>query len=211
MNLYKNIKYLRLKNNLSQSQLGKKLNYERSSIAKIENGSVDLPQSKIQAFADIFGVTPAQLMDGDLECSESNKDLEKIINFVKIPLYSSISCGKGLFVDDHIDDYIAVPNRFIKPNKKYFANYASGDSMIGKGILDGDVLVFEEAPVLENGQIGAFCINNEDAVCKVFRKLRNGIILLESANSNYGPIEIDVMNNDCFRVIGKLVGSFKQF
>ena len=43
--------------------------------------------------------------------------------------------------------------------------------MIGKGITDGDVLVFEEAQTLENGQIGAFCINDDNAVCKIFREI----------------------------------------
>ena len=55
---------------------------------------------------------------------------------------------------------------------------------------------------IENGEIGAFCIDNSEAVCKTFRKLPSGLILLESANPNYEPIEVDV-NDECFRVVGK--------
>lgn len=120
----------------------------------------------------------------------------------QIPLYSSISCGIGMFVDDNIEDYIAVPDKYIDSNKDYFANTASGDSMIGKGIKDGDVLVFEKTTYLENGEIGSFCIDENEAVCKVFRRLSNGIILLESANEKYEPIEVDV-TDECFRIIGK--------
>lgn len=62
LDLYKNIKKLRLENGWSQSELARRAGYkDRSAIAHVEDGTVDLPQSKIMLFADIFGVTPAQL------------------------------------------------------------------------------------------------------------------------------------------------------
>lgn len=61
--LYKNIKQLREEKNLSQDDLAKLTGYtSRSSIAKIEKGEVDLPQSKIIAFASALGTTPGKLM-----------------------------------------------------------------------------------------------------------------------------------------------------
>lgn len=128
----------------------------------------------------------------------------------QIPLYSSISCGFGMFIDDCVEDYIAVPDRYIHKGHEYFANTACGDSMIGAGIHDGDVLVFERTPTVENGEIGVFCIDNNDAVCKTFRRLSNGLIMLESSNPKYDPIMIDC-TNECFRTIGKLIGSFRKF
>lgn len=63
MKLYENIKRLRKEHGLTQDELARKAGYtDRSSIAKIERGSVDLSQSKIKQFADIFGVTPGDLM-----------------------------------------------------------------------------------------------------------------------------------------------------
>lgn len=62
LDLYKNIRKLRLENGWSQSELAKRAGYkDRSAIAHVEDGTVDLPQSKIKLFADIFGVSPAQL------------------------------------------------------------------------------------------------------------------------------------------------------
>lgn len=61
--LYQNIKRRRLQLGLTQSDLAKKLGYaDKSAIAKIEKGMVDLPQSKIKAFADVLETTPAELM-----------------------------------------------------------------------------------------------------------------------------------------------------
>lgn len=62
LDLYKNIRRLRLENGWSQTELAKRAGYkDRSAIAHVEDGTVDLPQSKIMLFADIFGVSPAQL------------------------------------------------------------------------------------------------------------------------------------------------------
>ena len=60
--LYKNIKKLRKQNRWTQEELARKAGYtDRSSIAKIESGSVDLTLSKIEEFARIFGMRPEDL------------------------------------------------------------------------------------------------------------------------------------------------------
>ncbi len=193
MKLYENIKILRKSRHMSQEELAALAGYtDRSTIARIEKGEIDLSQSKIIAFADIFGVTPTELMG----------DLKPVNAGVKIPLYSAVSCGTGVFVDDNIIEYLYIPDSFLKKGREYFAVYASGDSMIDKGIKSGDILVFEKTSVLDNGEVGSFCIGENNAVCKIFRRLSSGIVLLESANSKYEPIEIDSCT-ECFRIIGR--------
>ena len=61
--VYENIKKFRLQAQMSQAELAQRTGYtDRSSIAKIEKGMVDLSQSKIKQFADVFGVAPGELM-----------------------------------------------------------------------------------------------------------------------------------------------------
>ena len=68
LKLYENIKELRKENNWTQDDLAKRLGYtDRSSIAKIEAGKVDLSQSKIIEFANVFGVEPGDLMGWDIK------------------------------------------------------------------------------------------------------------------------------------------------
>ena len=58
-----NIKTLRTQKGLSQEELATLAGYtDRSSIAKIESGKVDLSESKILIFARVLGVSPAALM-----------------------------------------------------------------------------------------------------------------------------------------------------
>ena len=88
--LYKNIKEFRLKMGLSQADLAEMTGYtDRSSIAKIENGEVDLQQSKIALFAKALHTTPQIL----LGWNDSLTDIEitNAIYFILNHLYSLIS------------------------------------------------------------------------------------------------------------------------
>ena len=80
--LYKNIKLRRESLGLSQEELAIKVGYtSRSSIAKIENGDVDIPRSKIIAFAEALDCSPVELM-GLIDIQEetpANGDTQLII------------------------------------------------------------------------------------------------------------------------------------
>lgn len=65
-----NIKALRKQKGWNQETLAKKTGYaDKSMISRIENGSVDLPQSSIMHFAEVFGVEPGALLS-----KQSSKD-----------------------------------------------------------------------------------------------------------------------------------------
>ena len=73
LELYKNIRKYRKELGMSQAELAKKTGYnDRSSIAKIERGDVDLPQSKIILFANALNVSPGKLMGNVDSVSESS-------------------------------------------------------------------------------------------------------------------------------------------
>ena len=89
LDLYKNIRRYRIFLDMSQADLAKKTGYtDRSSIAKIERGDVDLPQSKIMAFAKALHVSPGELM-GNVEetgrrTSLTDSEHQLIDNFRKL-------------------------------------------------------------------------------------------------------------------------------
>lgn len=62
------IKARRQELHMSQRDLADRMGYSNhSTIARIEAGKVDLPQSRIVQFADTLGVTPGHLMGWDAE------------------------------------------------------------------------------------------------------------------------------------------------
>lgn len=63
MELYNNIRKYRLRLGLTQDQLAQLAGYtDRSSIAKIERGLVDISQSKLELFARVLHVSPGELI-----------------------------------------------------------------------------------------------------------------------------------------------------
>ena len=76
LKLYENIKRYRMESKMSQAELAKRTGYtDRSSIAKIEKGLIDLSQSKIKQFAEVLGVTPGHLMGWDEKPAEELQDM----------------------------------------------------------------------------------------------------------------------------------------
>lgn len=72
LDLYKNIKKYRNQNEMSQLELARKTGYnDRSSIAKIESGVVDLPLEKVELFAKALGVSSAVLLGWEEEASSA--------------------------------------------------------------------------------------------------------------------------------------------
>lgn len=71
------IKGLRENKHLSQTQLALLVGYkDKTAIAKVEAGKVDLPQSKILAFSKALDVTPADLLDDKIEKIEIHNDIK---------------------------------------------------------------------------------------------------------------------------------------
>ena len=63
LELYENIKRLRKELGITQTELARMVGYaDKSMIARIEAGQIDLGQSKIEAFAKALRTTPTKLM-----------------------------------------------------------------------------------------------------------------------------------------------------
>ncbi len=70
-----------------------------------------------------------------------------------------------------------------KPSRRSFALEVRGDSMIGRHILDGDIVVFEHGMAPKDGDIVAALIDNRNAV-KTFVR-HKGLPTLRSENPQY--------------------------
>ena len=63
IDLYRTIKEKRQEQGLTQAELAKRTGYsDKSMIAKIESGKIDLPLSKVEIFSNALDSTPVELM-----------------------------------------------------------------------------------------------------------------------------------------------------
>ena len=65
-----------------------------------------------------------------------------------------------------------MPLDFLQANQPLFMLRVQGESMIEAGILNGDLLVVEQTPVVANGEIAAVLID-DSATVKYFYKEKN--------------------------------------
>lgn len=76
-----NIRHFRKLMGLTQEDLGDRMGYTRSSIAKIETGKIDIPNSKLLQFASVLNCTPADLIDYDVDFKLSESEKKLIVEY----------------------------------------------------------------------------------------------------------------------------------
>src|SRR5208282_5381330 len=104
---------------------------------------------------------------------------------VDIPLFGVIPAGLPQAREQDAEGCVSVDVESIgfKPTRNTFALRVTGDSMIGRHILDGDVVVLEHGPEPRNGQIVAALIDR-DSTLKTFI-VKNGRPWLRAENPKY--------------------------
>jgi repressor LexA len=73
---------------------------------------------------------------------------------IAVPLVGRIAAGAPILAEEHIEDYVAVPQDFAS-DAEHFALTVQGDSMIGAGIFDGDTVVVRSQATARDGDIVA--------------------------------------------------------
>lgn len=105
---------------------------------------------------------------------------------VTVPLLGTVTAGKPILAIEQIEEYIPVA---MNRQGNYFALHVRGDSMINAHILDGDIIIVEQTPVAENGDIVVALIDEEATVKRFFKE--DGHFRLQPENDAYEPIITD--------------------
>lgn len=201
--LYRNIKELRNTQHLTQTELAEKVGYsDKSMIAKIEKGQIDLPQSKIEQFAKVLGVTPSYLMGWE-ENPKFKFETQSVPHHAqRIKVLGRVAAGTPIEMIEDVIDYEEMP---LDAGGDYFGLIIHGDSMEPK-ISDGDVVIVKQQPYIDNGQIGIVTINGDDATCKRIYKYAESLVLM-STNPKYPPMEFskEQVQSLPVRILGRVV------
>jgi repressor LexA len=104
---------------------------------------------------------------------------------VDVPLFGSIPAGLPETRQQDASGCVSVDIASIgyKPTRNAFALRVTGDSMIGRHILDGDIVILEHGPDPRNGQVVAALIDGESSL-KTF-VVKNGKPFLRAENPKY--------------------------
>lgn len=124
-----------------------------------------------------------------------------------VPVMGRIAAGTPIAAISEVSHTVAVPGQMLAGNGRHFALEVKGDSMIGVGIHDGDVVVIREMDSANDGDIVVALVEDQEATLKRLRR-RGGSVALEAANPAY---ETRVYHADQVRVQGRLVGLIRTY
>ena len=125
----------------------------------------------------------------------------------EVPLVGRIAAGVPIEAITDDASQVAVPQQMLRNAGRHFALEVKGDSMIGIGINDGDVVVIRETGSAETGDVVVAQVEGYEATLKRFLRKGNAIAL-EAANPAY---ETRVFPEDQVEVQGILVGLIRTY
>jgi repressor LexA len=126
---------------------------------------------------------------------------------VELPVMGRIAAGTPIEAIQHVSHNVAVPAAMLSSAGRHYALEVKGDSMVEAGINSGDIVVIQEQPTAQNGDIVVALIEGEEATLKTFRR-RGTTIALEAANPAY---ETRLYQDHQVRIQGRLVGLIRTY
>jgi repressor LexA len=122
---------------------------------------------------------------------------------VLVPLMGPIAAGPPILAEDNIEGMFRVPSWLLPGSGRVFLLRITGDSMIGVGIRDGDLVLVRSQPDAENGDIVAAMIDQEATVKTLTRS--PDYVWLVPHNPAYPPIP-----GDGATILGKIVSVLRK-
>lgn len=186
IDLYKNIRLKREQLGMSQDDLAGLVGYtSRTSIAKIEGGKIDLPQSKVELFARALHTTPAELLGLEMQKQTlSSFDNLMPIQMKRLPILGEIACGEPIYASEDRENYVLAGTDIDAD----FCLRAKGESMINARIWDGDIVFIRAQPQVENGEIAAVIIGDEATLKRVYYYPQQNRLMLNAENPAFAPL-----------------------
>ncbi|MDX1379985.1 MAG: transcriptional repressor LexA [Xanthomonadales bacterium] len=112
---------------------------------------------------------------------------------LQLPLVGRVAAGRPILAEENVEDQFRVDPALFSPRPHYLLR-VHGDSMLGAGIHDGDLLAVHRTPEAHNGQLVVARLGDEVTV-KHFRRSGHRVRLLP-ANPDFEPLEIDLRRQE---------------
>ena len=171
----------------------------------------------MRKLADAFGCHISYFFDSkyDTKILKEESSTYDVINLnksniINIPIVGSVRAGEPILATENITGYHPTLKNHTCRDKNYFYLRVQGDSM-NQEFNDGDLLLIEQTPDVENGSIAVVLIDGMEATVKKVVKNENMITLIPmSTNPKYVPHMYDVIKDE-IKIIGRVKEAIKIY
>lgn len=191
------IKKIRESHGLDQQQLADKIGTSRVSITRYENGARKANQDVLFKIAQLFNVSINYFFP-----LPKNATIIDENHLRQVPLVGTIACGSPTLAEQNIESYI--PMYFDSGNKNdiVFALTCKGKSM-EPTLKNGDIVLIKQQSVVEDGEIAAVLVDdNEEATLKRIKHVGDQILLMPDNTNVFSPIILNKENPG--RILGRV-------
>ena len=128
-------------------------------------------------------------------------------NTISLPLFANrVACGFPSPADDYLESTIDLNDLLISNVPSTFLIYATGESMINAGIMDGDILIVDRSLKPKHKDIIVAIINGDFLVKRLY--MQDSKVWLCSENRNFPKIEIN--SNTNFEIWGVVTNAIHR-
>ena len=127
-----------------------------------------------------------------------------IKGLVAVPVMGNVQAGSPHLAEEHIEEWINLPQTLIKSRRDVFLLRVRGDSMINAGIYEGDLVIVRPTKDVKNNDIVVALLHDE-ATVKRFIQIKNRAYL-KAENPDYK----NIYPKEEWIVQGKVVGVIRN-
>lgn len=128
-------------------------------------------------------------------------------NTKPVPYYGKVAAGDPVLIPDNRVGFITMDRRFVPADTSFYLKIM-GESMIDRGVFDGDYVMINPEDKLNDGDMVAARIG-EEATVKTLTH-RDGKVVLQPANPDEEEIVL-IPGVDDFSFLGRVCGVFRPF
>lgn len=202
MDIGTQIKKLRRERKYTQAHLAELLGTKPTTVASWEQGRNKPLMDKVQKMSIIFGVPISEIVGGEDSNLPSNIIYPEGLKRVTIPVIGEIACGDPITAEENIEGYTEVIFDKKVPNGPLFALHCKGHSM-EPTIPDGSMVVIKSQPTVEDGEIAAVLVDDDNEATLKRVKHQGDLVMLMPDNKEYDPIILD--KDHPGRIVGKAI------
>ncbi len=140
-----------------------------------------------------------------IEILDDNFNLTRC-EMANVPIVGKVAAGEPILAVENIEGYFPLPAEYLT-NNPAFMLLVQGESMIKKGILDGDYVIVEKKETADNGEMVVALVDDSATVKTYYREKDH--IRLQPENDTMDPIIIHEEDN--MQIIGRVIGVIRIF
>ena len=136
-----------------------------------------------------------------IEILDSSSDIHEAKKVVHIPIVGRVTAGQPILAVENLEGTFPLPADLVRQDNLFMLR-VQGESMIGAGILDGDLIIVRQQNEARNGEIVVALIGDEATVKRFFKE--RTLIRLQPENPTMEPIYSQDVS-----ILGKVVGVYR--